>query len=102
MAKRTWTIYSNDYGHEDEFRAAVVNELAAFENIGHRIGLALTSAPIRERVGSSFHTVGWAFRTDTVPTARETPAPANVVPLPVEPEPEPEVAAEAPAEGAAY
>ena len=103
MAKRTWTIDSRDYGTDDEFRAAVVNELAAFENIGHRIGLALISSPIRERVGSSFTTVGWAFRTETVPAARET---AQVVPLPGPPliplEPEPAEEPAETAEGASF
>jgi len=71
MAKRTWTLDSRDFATEEEFRAAVQTELAQFEHVGHRIGLAVTAAPIRERIGREFETVGWAFRTDTVPVARE-------------------------------
>ena len=84
MAKRTWTLDSRDFSTDDEFRNAVAAELAAFENIGHRIGLALIASPIRERVGRNFLTAGWAFRTETVPTAREAQPGAEVIPLPVD------------------
>jgi hypothetical protein len=103
VAKRTWTIDSNDFSTDEEFRQAVVTELAAFENIGHRIGLALIASPIRERTGRDFVTTGWAFHTETVPTARETPAPPKLVPVE---ESDEELIVEAPAvpaaEGASF
>jgi hypothetical protein len=92
VAKRTWTLDSRDFSTDDEFRQAVVTELAAFENIGHRIGLALIASPIRERTGRDFVTTGWAFHTETVPTARETRAPepqAEVIPLDSKGRPDP-------------
>lgn len=85
MAKRDWAIMSNDYATEDEFRSAVVNELAALENIGHRLGFAVSAVPIRERLSRSFVTTGWAFRTDTVPAVqKQEPAPEAIEPEAVE------------------
>lgn len=96
MAKRNWTIDSRDYETDSGFRQAVVDELASLENMGHRLGFAFVVAPIRARVNGNFVTVGWSFRSETVPTLREAEAPveptAEVIDLPVD-EPGPAEAA---------
>jgi hypothetical protein len=83
IAHRDWSISRDDYRDEDgrtddaSFRAAVQNELALAEHIGERLGVAIVAAPIRTRLaGGSHFTVGWAFKTATVPSTREqTPEP---------------------------
>src|SRR5689334_9853264 len=79
IAHREWFINRDDYvdeqGRVDEasFRAAVQNELALAEHIGERLGVAIVAAPIRTKLqmpGSSWFTIGWVFKTATVPAAR--------------------------------
>ena len=81
---RNWSLDADDYEHEDAFRAAVELELARFEHIGERFGVALVATPVKKQVvdrrtGRAFYmTRGWMFQTATVPAVREQ----------VEPEPE--------------
>ncbi len=69
---RAWSLDVDDYEDEATFRAAVQTELAMSEYLGYRLGVAVVSAPIRaQRVpGGEFETVGWTFRTATVPAIR--------------------------------
>ena len=96
--KRSWQIDAQDYESEEDFREAVVKELAYAEHAGHRLGLAISAGPTRERMDSGeVITHGWYFETSSVPLlgqARPKPAPA---PEP-EPEPEPEVVEPEPVE----
>jgi hypothetical protein len=79
ISHREWRIYRDDHtddlGRVDEqgFRAAIQAELAMCENLGERLGVAIVAAPIRTRLngGGSWFTVGWVFKTATVPAARE-------------------------------
>lgn len=72
---RAWTLDARDYVdetgrvNEAAFRQAVIEELAASEYLGFRLGIAVVSAPIRaqEVDGGEWRTVGWTFRTATVP-----------------------------------
>lgn len=81
IAHREWRIDRDDFhdslGRVDEaaFRAAVQNELALAEHICERLGVALVAAPIRTRDlnDGAWLTVGWVFKTATVPGAT-TPA----------------------------
>jgi hypothetical protein len=71
IALRKWRISRSDYQDDYQFREAVQGELASFEHIGERLGVALVAAPIRERAlqGGDWFTVAWAFQTATVPAA---------------------------------
>lgn len=91
MAKRNWIIDADDYESEEHFREAVAAELASFELIGHRIGLALTAGPIREKVGQTVVTRGWVFETAAVPLAGQPRPVQRPQPEPVVEEPEPVV-----------
>lgn len=71
---RSWALDTADYETEGQFRDAVANELAAFEHIGERFGIALIATPVKQRVGEEFVTLGWTFHTATVPTVREVTA----------------------------
>lgn len=88
MAKRNWIIDSRDYATEEEFRAAVTDELARAEHSGYRLGFAVVAAPVRQMIDGSVVTLGWEFRAETVPLVREGTPQAG--PLPDAPEPEPE------------
>jgi hypothetical protein len=94
VAKRDWFIDARDYQTDEEFRHAVAAELASFELIGHRIGLALTAAPVRMKIDNSVLTVGWQFQTNAVPLVRQGEAPV-APPVVEEPEAEPVVDEEA-------
>lgn len=73
ISLREWSLSLSDYETEEDFRAAVQQELASFEHIGERLGVGLVSAPIRARAGSgAWFTAAWVFKTATVPAARET------------------------------
>lgn len=87
---RNWDLDVRDYETVEDFRIAVANELAAFEHIGERFGIALVAAPAKQRVGDRYVTVGWTFNTATVPAARAVEEP--------EPEPLPELSEEEVAE----
>lgn len=70
MAKREWIIKNDDrYETEEDFRNAVVSELAAFENIGHRTGMCLVVSPARKRNQKTgeIETLAWIFESATVP-----------------------------------
>lgn len=73
IAHREWQIARSDYMteqgvDEDAFRAAVQHELAMAEHIGERLGVAILAAPRRERLGSLWITLGWVFKTASVPS----------------------------------
>lgn len=70
---RNWSLDARDFETDDQFRAAVELELARFEHIGERFGIALVAAPIKHQVGGDYVTVGWSFQTATVPAVREQP-----------------------------
>ena len=88
MAKRDWIIDSRDYGTEDEFRAAVADELARAEHVGYRLGYGMVAVPIRQKIDGAVVTLGWQFKSETVPLVRDGEPQAG--PLPEAPEPEPE------------
>lgn len=75
---RNWSLDARDYQTDDEFRAAVELELARFEHIGERFGIALVAAPVKQVIAGEYVTVGWTFQTATVPAARQ-PEPDPVV-----------------------
>jgi hypothetical protein len=50
IALRKWRISRSDYQDDYQFREAVQGELASFEHIGERLGVALIAAPIRTRL----------------------------------------------------
>ncbi len=99
IAHREWTIhldeFTNDLGQTDEaaFREAVQAELAMCENFGERLGVAIVAAPIRTKLvgGNRWFTVGWVFKTATVPAARDNePQPEPLVDDLFEDEPAPD------------
>lgn len=73
ISLREWTLSLSDYETEQDFRLAVAQELASFEHIGERLGVGLVAVPVRTRhvPDGGWFTVGWVFRTATVPAARE-------------------------------
>jgi hypothetical protein len=73
ISLREWSLSLSDYETEDDFRAAVQQELASFEHIAERLGVGLVAAPIRTRMrdGGDWFTAGWVFKAATVPAARE-------------------------------
>jgi hypothetical protein len=90
-APREWIIDAGDYENADEFREAVVAELAGLENIGHRLGGAFTVTPIRMRApdeeqpftgATVYRTHGWLFSHVFMPAARAPkPPPSNGAPV---------------------
>jgi hypothetical protein len=91
VAKRrdSWTIENTDYDTEEQFRAAVADELARFEHIGYRQGFGLVAAPVRQRVGEGIVTLGWEFSAERIPLVGGQPQQAGPMPEAPEPEPEP-------------
>jgi hypothetical protein len=94
MAQRQWAVLAADYDTEEEFRGAVTEELARLENIGHRMGGAFISTPIRRELDPEERshpqvrehvTDGWVFQHETAPAVRR-PQPAE--PAAVDPEPD--------------
>lgn len=79
IAHREWEVRREDYENDSEFRYAVQQEMSMAEHIGERLGVAIVAAPIRTRSlqGGSWFTVGWVFRTATVPSADTKPEPAE-------------------------
>lgn len=69
ISHRDWSIDRADYETDDDFRQAVVTELAAIEHMGERLGITVIPSPVRERVGGSWHTLAWVFQTASVPAA---------------------------------
>jgi hypothetical protein len=71
IALRKWRISRSDYEDDYQFREAVQGELASFEHIGERLGVALIAAPIRTRLlpNGEWFTSAWGFQTATVPAA---------------------------------
>lgn len=69
---RAWFLDRQDYDSDDAFRAAVAQELVQTEYLSYRLGIAVVSAPIRAQLvlGGEYETVGWTFRTATVPAVR--------------------------------
>lgn len=80
----SWIIDQADYDTEEQFRAAVAEEMARFEHIGHRQGFGLVAAPIRQRVDGGIMTLGWQFRSERIPLVQAD----RTDPLPEAPEPE--------------
>ncbi len=80
---REWMIHSEDYDSEEEFRAAVADELARFEHIGFRTGRALVSAPIRVPIEGAFVTLAWKFQEAFMPAAKPVEPVEVVDPEPV-------------------
>jgi hypothetical protein len=99
---REWRImrdeFQDEYGrvNEQAFRIAVQEELAAFENVGHRLRRGLTAGPIYvEYVKGQFETIGWMFRDAFVPPAKTGQPPVEPAAEEYEVDlPEPEPAAE--------
>ena len=91
--RRKWIIQRDDpkftdpqtgYPSEQMFRAAVENELAAWENTGHRLGRGLIAAPIREEViTGEYETTGWLFEDIFVPAAKTEQAPVQAAETPL-------------------
>lgn len=94
MARRdTWTIERLDYELEEDFRAAVVDELARFEHIGYRQGFGIVAAPVRERLdGGGIVTHAWEFTSQRIPLINRDTAPEPVAAEPVEEDPGEELA----------
>lgn len=87
IAHREWVIKRtdcrNDDGEIDDsvFRATVENEAVLNVQIMERLGVAIVSAPIREQwADGNYHTVGYIFRTATVPGVRDD-EPTTEVPV---------------------
>jgi hypothetical protein len=79
IAHREWRIHRDDYTDDRSFREAVQAEFAMCENIGERLGVAIVATPGREKIGDSWFTRGWLFRTATVPAmADQESAPGEV------------------------
>lgn len=80
IAHRTWFLYLNDYEDEATFAEAVQSELAQSQFLCDRLGVALTSCPMRRRnpradgQADEYVSEGWAFQTATIPAATDTPA----------------------------
>lgn len=83
IAHREWLLNRSDYRNQhgeiddDLFREAVERESVLNVHIQERLGVAIVSAPVRTRdlPDGAYFTVGWVFRTATVPAATEdTPA----------------------------
>lgn len=95
-SQRAWVIDREDYATEEDFRQAVVAELAGLENIGHRMGRAFIVTPLRHRVEGAYgqewwETRGWLFEE------RFTPGLQSGQPAAEEPEAAPPAAEPAPA-----
>lgn len=68
---RDWTVMWEDYSSEEDFRAAVAEELARFEHLGYRTGRALMAAPLRAQLHpGEWATIGWSFREAFVPAPK--------------------------------
>lgn len=68
---KTWEIDRDSFQTEQEFRAAVENELASLEVMGERLGRAFTAVPVRIEVSPGrFQTLAWRFQDAFVPAAR--------------------------------
>lgn len=84
---RQWIIWRNDpkftdpqtgYLSEQAFRAAVENELAAWENTGYRLGRGIEAVPLREQqVEGQYETVGWLFKEVWVPAMKTEQPPVE-------------------------
>lgn len=106
VAKREWIIKNDDrYETEEDFRNAVVSELAAFENIGHRTGMCLVVSPARKRNQKTgeIETLAWIFESATVPLLTGEQQPEQMPEPDLEPdeveEPEDQIAMVNPANG---
>jgi hypothetical protein len=86
IALREWSISRDEYHSDNEFREAVAGELASFEHIGERLGIALIAAPIRTQAqdGGTWFTAAWGFKTATVPAARAASDVTDLAPAPDE------------------
>lgn len=85
-AQKDWVISRDEFETDDEFRGAVVNELASLENIGYRTGGVIIATPIRQRVPdemrrfeqlAEYETVAWVFQQRFMPAAKRREAPAE-------------------------
>lgn len=83
-AQKDWVISRDEFETDDEFRGAVVSELASLENIGYRTGGVIIATPIRQRVADEFRrfeqlaeyeTVAWVFQQRFMPAAKRREAP---------------------------
>ncbi len=83
IALRDWTLYEGDYETDEAFHAAVEMELARFQHVGERFGIALIATPVKKREvidgKTVYWTTAWHFQTATVPAISDR-----------QPEPEPE------------
>lgn len=72
IAHREWYIDRGVYESEQDFRAAVENEQALNVHIQERLGVAIVSAPVRQRDEfGHWRTEAYIFQTASVPAARE-------------------------------
>lgn len=88
MAQKDWVISRDEFESEDEFRSAVVSELAGLENVGFRTGGVMIATPVRQVVPvevrrlpqvEEYETVAWVFQQRFMPAAkRRDPEPAFV------------------------
>jgi hypothetical protein len=72
IALRNWWLHEGDYETDDQFNAAVELELARFQHIGERFGIALIATPVKKREVLKdgrviYWTQAWHFQTATVP-----------------------------------
>lgn len=81
---RSWALYAEDYtdqfGNDTGFRAAVAAELASLEHMGERLGVGFVSAPARTKnAQGDYETTAWFFQTETIPpTASWAPDPISL------------------------
>ncbi len=93
--KGEWRVMAEDFQTDEDFRAAVEQELAGLENMMFRLGDGMQVAPLRAQLqGGEYVTVGYFFRNVFVP-AVGTPGEENV---PSDPDPEEKPIAEDDAE----
>lgn len=79
IAHREWAIRRSDYHTDEDFRAAVENEMVLNVHLLDRLGVALVIAPFRQESGGEWFTDGVVFQTATVPAVREPEAPTPIV-----------------------
>lgn len=69
IAHRDWSINRSEYDSDQDFRAAVEQEMALCVQIMERLGVAIIAAPARNPL-AKWRTEAVFFRTDTVPSMR--------------------------------
>jgi hypothetical protein len=94
---RDWALMADDYETDDEFRKAIVEELAGLENMGHRIGGAFVATPLRLKQPAThglqglpdeeYRVIGWHFKQVFMPAVRVPEPQEESEPSPVVAEP---------------